>query len=180
MSRKRRISADDSALFRAHIGDVRRVSHDRVEPSPARPAPIPRKRQEDEAQVCIDMLSDYFHPAELETGEELLFARAGMQNRSLRKLRRGHYRVQAELDLHGMTVPIARDALSAFLNRCRRLDHRCVRIVHGKGNGSRHRGPVLKTMVDRWLRQRDEVLAFCSALPVDGGTGAIYVLLKKL
>jgi len=179
LSRKHRVSAADSALFRAHVGRVRPLTHDRVEQPAPRPAPVPRKRQEDEAQVRVDMLSDCFHPAELETGEELLFARPGMQHRILRKLRRGQYRLQAELDLHGMTVPVARDALSQFLARCRQLDFRCVRIVHGKGNGSRNRGPVLKSMVDRWLRQRDEVLAFASALPADGGTGAVYVLLRK-
>ena len=179
MSRKRPISADEKALFRDHVGEVRPVAHDRVEPQARRPAPVPRKRQEDEAQVRVDMLTDYFHPSELETGDELAFARAGLQHRTLRKLRRGQFSLQAELDLHGMTVAVARDTLSEFLTHCRHLDRRCVRIIHGKGNGSRNRGPVLKTMVDRWLRQRDEVLAFCSALPVDGGTGAVYVLLRK-
>lgn len=171
--------ADDVALFRAHIGPVRRLERVRAEPRLRRPAPVPRQTLADERQVLIDLFSDEYHPAEHETGEELWFARPGLQHKALRKLRRGQFRVSAELDLHGMTVQVARQALSEFLQQCRTSDRRCVRIVHGKGNGSRHRGPVLKSMVNRWLQQRDEILAFCSAPPHDGGTGAVYVLLKR-
>jgi len=78
-----------------------------------------------------------------------------------------------------MTVAAAKEALAAFLHRVRRDSLSCVRIIHGKGNGSRHRGPVLKQKINGWLRQRDEVLAFCSARAMDGGTGAIYVLLRR-
>ena len=97
----------------------------------------------------------------------------------LRKLRRGQFQIGPALDLHGMTVATAREALTRFLHAARREGRSCVRIIHGKGNGSRHRGPVLKLKINHWLRQRDEVLAFCSARPVDGGTGAIYVLLRR-
>jgi DNA-nicking Smr family endonuclease len=107
-----------------------------------------------------------------------MYGRPGLQRRILRRLRRGHYSLAAELDLHGMTVPVARVALQAFLQECRRRDLRCVRIIHGKGRRSSNEGPVLKVKVDRWLRQREDVLAFCSAQPADGGTGAIYVLLR--
>ena len=102
-----------------------------------------------------------------------------MQQAILRKLRRGQFQVGAALDLHGMTVATARDALAAFLQHARRDSLGCVRIIHGKGKRSHHRGPVLKQKINHWLRQRDEVLAFCSARPMDGGTGAIYVLLRK-
>ena len=78
-----------------------------------------------------------------------------------------------------MTVNTAREALALFLRDVRREHQTCVRIIHGKGKGSRHRGPVLKQKVNHWLRQRDEVLAFCSARPVDGGSGALYVLLRR-
>ncbi len=171
--------ADEIALFRAHVGGVRQLQQLRAEPRLRRPAPVPRQTLADERQVLADMFSDEFHPAEHETGEELLFARPGLQHKLLRKLRRGQYRVNAELDLHGMTIQVARQALAEFLHQCRQTDRRCVRIIHGKGNGSRNRGPVLKTMVNRWLRQRDEILAFCSTPPHDGGTGAVYVLLKR-
>jgi DNA-nicking Smr family endonuclease len=125
------------------------------------------------------MLSDALDAAELETGEELLYCRTGLQHSVLRKLRRGHYSVGAELDLHGMRVEEARQALGAFLQHALAGDTRVVRIIHGKGNGSLNKQPVLKGKVNHWLRQRNDVLAFCSARPVDGGTGAIYVLLRR-
>ena len=96
----------------------------------------------------------------------------------MRRLRRGHYRVESELDLHGLTVPEAKQALRDFLSRVIARQSRCVRIIHGKGRGSGPRGPVLKKAVNVILRRTDAVVAFCTARPVDGGTGAIYVLLQ--
>jgi len=87
--------------------------------------------------------------------------------------------VEAQLDLHGLTAAQARAALATFLRDCRIHGLRCVRIIHGKGRGSHNRQPVLKGKVNHWLRQRDEVLAFCTARPVDGGGGAVYTLLKR-
>jgi DNA-nicking Smr family endonuclease len=170
---------DDSQLFRDSVGDVTPVRHDRVAPPRRAPGPRPRFRERDEAQVLRDLLSDQFEPLEHETGEELVFVRAGLQQRTLKKLRRGLFVVSAELDLHGMTVPVAREAVAAFLHECKRRRVQCARIVHGKGRGSRHRAPVLKHKIGHWLQQRDEVLAYCSARNCDGGTGAVYVLLKR-
>jgi DNA-nicking Smr family endonuclease len=115
----------------------------------------------------------------METGEELFYCRSGLQHNVLRKLRRGHYAVEAELDLHGLRVAEARQALGTFLQNALERGIKTVRIIHGKGNGSLNKQPVLKGKVNHWLRQRAEVLAFCSARPVDGGTGAIYVLLRR-
>jgi DNA-nicking Smr family endonuclease len=95
----------------------------------------------------------------------------------MRKLRRGQYRVESEIDLHGLTLPEAKQGLREFLARSIYEGRRCVRVVHGKGLGSGPRGPVLKNGVNVVLRRTDAVVAFCSARPVDGGTGAIYVLL---
>lgn len=173
------LDPEDRALFRRAVGPVKPLRCDRIEPIRLHPAPIPRFTEADEQQVLADMMSNYFEPAELDTGEELYYRREGVQQAVLRKLRRGQFQVGAALDLHGMTVAVAKEALAAFLHRARRDSLSCVRIVHGKGNGSRHRGPVLKQKINHWLRQRDEVLAFCSARPVDGGTGAIYVLLRR-
>ncbi|MFO7642494.1 MAG: Smr/MutS family protein [Candidatus Competibacteraceae bacterium] len=173
------LDPQDRELFRRTVGPVERLRCDRVEPLSSPPAAIPRFTQADERQVLADMVSDYFEPADLETGEELYYRGEGIQQAVLRKLRRGQFRVGAALDLHGMTVVRAREALVDFLHEVRRENLSCVRIIHGKGNGSRHRGPVLKQKINHWLRQRDEVLAFCSARPVDGGTGAIYVLLRR-
>ena len=169
-------SAEEIRLFREAVGDVRRYQHDKIEPVMSRAAPYPLQRQRDEAQVLEEMLSDAWDATLLEIGDELLYRREGVQNSVLRRLRRGDYSVGAELDLHGMTVKEARQELARFLHGNRQ---RCVRIIHGKGNGSLNRRPVLKSKVNHWLQQRDEVLAFCSARSVDGGTGAVYVLLRS-
>ena len=97
----------------------------------------------------------------------------------MRKLARGNFSVQNEIDLHGMVIPQAKEALHDFIVASNRRGHTCVRIVHGKGLGSGERGPVLKRKVNSWLRQWTQVLAFVSARQVDGGTGAIYVLLQE-
>lgn len=168
----------EEELFLSAMEGVRPLSHDRVQVVRRRPAPIPRQAQADAEAVLAELLADEYDPEALESGEELVYARAGLQRRALRKLRRGHFSLGGELDLHGMTVRVAHAALQEFLVQCRRQDLRCVRIIHGKGRRSTNKGPVLKTKVDRWLRQRDDVLAFCSAQPADGGTGALYVLLR--
>ena len=172
-------SNDDSSLFRQAVGEVTPVSHDRVEPNRPPVRPLPRYTRADEEQVLADMLSDYFEPAELDTGEELYYVRPGLQNSVLRKLRRGQFRVSAVVDLHGMNVETARRTLVGFLAQARREHLTCVRVIHGKGKRSKHKGPVIKTKVNSWLRQRDEVLAFCSSRPIDGGTGAVDVLLRR-
>jgi DNA-nicking Smr family endonuclease len=170
---------DDFELFRRAVGDVHPLQHDRVVQAGRRAAPIPLQTALDEEQVLRDMMAQDYDQTEIETGEELWFCRPGLQPTLLRKLRRGQFTVQGELDLHGMTVPVARQALGDFLRERRLRGARCVRIIHGKGLGSRHRRPVLKNKVNAWLQRRDEVLAFCSARPVDGGTGAVYVLLRN-
>ena len=109
----------------------------------------------------------------------LSFARAGVRRREIERLRRGRFRIEADLDLHGRVVADAVAALDRFLQDCRRGGRRCVRIVHGKGFGSPSGLPIMKAHVDRWLRARPDVLAFCSATPPDGGTGALYVLLRR-
>ncbi len=175
----KRPDEDDVELFRSSIGEVKPVHHDRVLPEKPAVSPRPVFREMDEADVLRDLLSEAFDPAELETGEELIYVRPGLQHRTLRKLRRGVFVVGAELDLHGMTVAVARNAVAEFLHHCQRRRIQCARVIHGKGRGSRHRAPVLKQKVGGWLRQREEVLAYCSARACDGGTGAIYVLLKR-
>ncbi len=97
----------------------------------------------------------------------------------LRKLRRGDYRVQGEIDLHGLTVAEASRRCASFWRQALQRQWRCVRIIHGKGLRSGHRGPVLKGMVGTLLRKSGPVLAFVSARQVDGGTGAVYVLLSS-
>ena len=116
---------------------------------------------------------------EFESGQSLSFVRPSVGRRTFRKLARGNFSVQTEIDLHGMTVAQASKALADFIGDSVDRGHRCVRVVHGKGLGSGNRGPILKRKVDSWLRKWDAVLAFTSARQTDGGTGAVYVLLKK-
>ena len=177
---KKKVTDEDRALFREAVGGTRRLTQEsRITPQKKRPPPRPLQREQDEQQVLVDMLSEPVDMAELETGEELLFSRMGLQHKTLRKLRRGEFSIEAELDLHGQTKIEARQAIVQFLQYCRDQGLRCVRIIHGKGHGSHQKRPVLKQYVNHWLRQRDDVLAFCSARQVDGGTGAVYLLLKR-
>lgn len=169
---------DDRSLFRKATQGVRTLKQDRIGPHRTRRKPVPQQRWRDDQEVVASLLSDDFLP-DVETGEELLFARPGIQQRVLRKFRRGQYAIEAELDLHGRTAAEARELIGEFLRRMRAGNKRCVRIIHGKGLSSVGKLPVLKVKVNNWLRQRNEVLAFCSARPQDGGTGAVYVLLKR-
>jgi DNA-nicking Smr family endonuclease len=143
------------------------------------PAPIPVQSLREDKQVLKDSLSDAL-PLEvgLETGEELVFLRAGLANQVLKKLRRGYWSTQDQLDLHGLRSEEARALLVSFLNHALKAGLRCVRIVHGKGLRSKNAAPVLKAKVGHWLAQRDEVLAFVQARAEDGGSGAVVVLLK--
>ncbi|MBI3560481.1 MAG: Smr/MutS family protein [Gammaproteobacteria bacterium] len=175
---KKPLNDADRALFRQAVAGTRPLPQDRIKPSKRRVTPIPKQRQRDDHQVLHASLSDPLDP-DLQTGDELIFARDGVQPILLRKLRRGQLRIDAELDLHRLNREQARTAISGFLTECVALQQRCVRIIHGKGLSSFNKHPVLKGLVNHWLQQRDEVLGFCSARPNDGGTGALYVLLRR-
>jgi len=166
---------DERDLFRKAVGKIRPVKQDKIHPKPKRRKPVPEQTLRDQREVMDSLLSDEYEPAEIETGDELLYTRPGLQHSVIRKLRRGQYAIEAELDLHGAT-----EAVNTFLKNARDHDKRVVRIIHGKGNSSEGKLPVLKGKVNSWLRQKGEVLAFCSARPNDGGTGAVYVLLKRV
>jgi DNA-nicking Smr family endonuclease len=170
---------DDRDLFRAAVRDVRPLRQTRPAPPPARRRAQAASRRADEARVLADSLALDADELGVETGEELAWRREGVPESVVRRLRRGRFAQRDELDLHGMTQAEARLAVLGFLSECVDRDLRCVRIIHGKGRGSGHRGPVLKLAVNRWLRRNDAVRAFCSARRADGGTGALYVLLGK-
>ena len=162
--------ADDEALLREALKDVAPIPDPgKATLRPRPPKPVPVQRLRDDEQVLHDSLSDHI-PLEvgLETGDELVFLRDGLSNMVLRKLRRGHWVTQDQLDLHGLRSEEARRLLVAFLNEALVKGLRCVRIVHGKGLRSENREPVLKRKVGNWLAQRDEVLAFVQARPEDG------------
>jgi DNA-nicking Smr family endonuclease len=156
------------------LGKPRRVA---AAKKPA--APIPRQRVKDERAALAESLLRAPEPElGLESGEELVYLRGGLARTLLRRLRRGHWVVERELDLHGMNRLEAAEQVALFLRGCIGRGQRCVRIVHGKGLGSRNREPVLKAKLGRWLASRDEVLAYCQAPDSQGGSGAVLVLLR--
>lgn len=167
-------------LFRRLMNDARPIRADSRAPD-YKPKPVPRARfrREDERAVLRESLEAEIEEIETGAGESLRFHRPSVGRRTLRRLSRGNFAVQGEIDLHGMTVPEARAALRAFIDDATFRGHTCVRVVHGKGLGSGQRGPVLKGKVNNWLRRWKEVLAFVSTRQVHGGTGALYVLLRK-
>lgn len=173
------IDPDERELFREAMREVRPIESGRRAPDGPRPAPYPAQRDADEAAARAALASGALDDPEEDLGEELFHAMPGLQKRVLRRLRRGQYAIEAELDLHGMTRAQAGNALAGFLHNAHERRLGCVRIIHGKGRRSSNEGPVLKPAVAGWLRRRREVLAFCSARPVDGGSGALYVLLTR-
>ena len=165
--------------FRAAMSGVRpSTAPDRLEPVIRRPSTRPRSTEADEQAVLEEMMSDSLNPEDIESGDTLTYRGDGIQDSVWRRLRRGNYHIRAELDLHGLNRDAARQAVAQFLADCQNNDARCIRIIHGKGRGSPNSGPVIKALLDGWLRRRKDVLAFCSARPHDGGTGAVYVLLR--
>jgi DNA-nicking Smr family endonuclease len=171
---------DDLGLFRRLMGDAKPLGKTATAPE-QRPKVSPRARfaRRDEREALRESLEADIDETETGAGESLRFQRPSVGRRTMRKLARGSFSVQDEIDLHGMTVPEAKNALLDFVERCELRGYTCVCIVHGKGLGSGHRGPILKGKVNKWLRQWDKVLAFVSTRQVDGGTGAVYVLLRK-
>jgi DNA-nicking Smr family endonuclease len=161
------------------VRDVNPLRQAKRPPERERRRPRASSRRADEARVLADSLAFDAHDLDVESGDELGFRREGISESVLRRLRRGEYAVRDEIDLHGMKQDEARAALGAFLAEAAHHDRRCVRVIHGKGLGSGHRGPVLKSAVNRWLRRHAAVAAFCSARRNDGGTGALYVLLSR-
>jgi len=144
-----------------------------------RPEPLPRQREADERMALAEAMSDEVDiESLLLTDDGLSFRREGVGSDVVNRLRRGHWAIQGELDLHGLRRDEARDALAGFLRESRQRGWRCLRVVHGKGHGSPGRQPVLKAKAQRWLGQSAEVLAFTQASGPQGGAGALIVLLK--
>lgn len=173
--------AQDKALFQQAVGSVHKLpDKNRVQVSRTPPEPVPQLRQKDEQAVLQESLSDEFDVETLlETDDSLAFRRPELGPDVLRKLRRGVWALQGQVDLHGLRSEEARQTLSRFLREAQVRGWRCVRVVHGKGLGSPGRVPVIKDKVKRWLVQSDRVLAFVQARGDDGGAGALIVLLQS-
>lgn len=185
---KARLEAERQAhaertLFQRAAGEVQplrehRSRHQRVHLTPEQPPPIALQQQLDEVRVLREAISDEFDAATLlDIDEALSFRRPGVGADVTRKLRKGHWSIQGEIDLHGLRREEAREALSEFLREAAKRGWRCVRVVHGKGLGSPGKTPVLKGKVHSWLVQKNEVLAFVQARGDEGGAGAVVVLL---
>ena len=182
MSAKKTVSKNDSALFRDAVGEVKSVRNDKIDLTDQKPVPAaPRtaSKAADDKSVMAALLDDLSENDLLETGEHLAYTSEGVQRSVLRKLKSGKYSLQEDIDLHGYTVNEARIVLSEFLKKAREKRHLCVRIIHGKGLKQPDKAPRLKPAVNQWLQRNNAVIAFCSARECDGGTGAVYVLLKR-
>jgi DNA-nicking Smr family endonuclease len=172
-------AASDKDLFIRAAGAVKALPDKRkLHHKPAPKIPQAMQFQRDEKAVLKEAISDEFDVSTLlESDEHLSFRRPGVGPDVTRKLRRGDWSIQRQLDLHGLRRDDAREALSLFIREAHKQGIRCVRVVHGKGLGSPGKAPVLKSRVHSWLVQKNEVLAFVQAKPADGGAGALVVLL---
>lgn len=171
------VSADDADLFRASIGDVRRIEAEENVTSRPPPAPAARMRERDEAEALRESRLPPVDEA-FDGAEPLTYRRDEISARTLKRLASGQYSIQDEIDLHHLRAHDAEAVLKRFLDHARDEDRFCVRVIHGKGLRS-EATPVLKALVDRLLRQRGDVLAFASAPSRMGGTGAVLVLLNR-
>lgn len=177
-STRARLTAHESNLFHNSMGGVA-VMPQQNRAAPVTPALTPRQQEADDTAVLRESLSDLFEvDALMEEDPALSYTSPGCGPDLVRKMRKGHWPAQDELDLHGLRRDAARDGLGEFLRQASRRKLRCVRVIHGKGMGSKSQEPVLKSMVHSWLVQKEEVIAFCVARQSEGGSGALMVLLK--
>jgi DNA-nicking Smr family endonuclease len=177
---QQRRAAQQKNLFLAAVGEVQPLKKpQRAALNPPPPEPLPRQFERDEAAALLQSMSDEIDIANLlDTDDDLSFRRDGVGMDVTHKLRRGTWAVQQQIDLHGLRTEEAREMLGQFIKDMHKLGVRCVRVIHGKGLGSPGKNPVLKTKVQRWLVQREEILAFVQAPPNQGGAGALMVLLQ--
>ena len=169
-------------LFSLSVGAITPLrSRNLIDTAPEPIPPLPMQHWLDEERVLRESISDDFDVSTLlDTDDQLSFRRPGIGVEITRRLRSGHWSIQRQLDLHGLRTDEAREALGQFIRQAHKTGLRCVRVVHGKGLGSPGKTPVLKGRVQRWLVQKKEVLAFVQARPMDGGAGALLVLLQPV
>ena len=174
---------DDENIFQEAVKNVKplKIKSKTIETASSKPKPKPiaKKFLEDEKRVLLDSLSDdyIYEDGELEDG--LLFLRDGHSPDIIKKLKKGYWVVQGSIDLHGMVSQEAKSYIVDFIQDCKKRHIRCIRIIHGKGIGSKNKEPILRNKVKNWLAQKDEVIAYAQAPKYDGGSGAVIVLLKE-
>ncbi len=179
MSKKQ--TEQELSSFKDAVKHVKRMKNDRIDlyAHPENTRPFKDKNQYDEGISQSD-LSDEWQSAEVSGEEFIFFARPGLQLKTQKQLRQGKIIVEDHIDLHGLTINEARETLLEFINYAQKQQIRCIRLVHGKGYRSNTQKPVLKNKVNSWLRQHPDVLAFSSAQAKDGGSGALYIIIKKI
>ena len=182
LAKAQREAAAERQLFSRSIGPVTPLrTRNLMDSAPAPTPPLPLQHWLDEERVLRESISDDFDVSTLlDTDDQLSFRRPGIGTEITHRLRAGHWSIQSQLDLHGLRTDEAREALGQFIRHAHKIGLRCVRVVHGKGLGSPGKAPVLKSRVQRWLVQKKEVLAFVQARPMDGGAGALLVLLQPV
>jgi len=174
---------EDKNIFQEAVKNVKplKIKSNTIEPSASKPKPKPiaKKFLEDEKKALLDSLSDdyIYEDGDLENG--LLFLRSGHSPDIIKKLKKGYWVVQGSIDLHGMISQEAKSYIIDYIQECKKRHLRCIRIIHGKGIGSKNKEPVLRNKVKNWLAQKDEVIAYAQAPKHDGGSGAVVVLLKE-
>ena len=172
---------EDIALFRHSVGDVIPISQNTVVLDKPKSRRKPARPQENSRLHISSQEQGSFVPESfrVNAGDRIEYRRSGLQDRVFRKLKRGQLPISAELDLHGMIADKAKKALDKFMLHARNFKGQtCVRIIHGKGYGSKDGRPVIKQYIQMWLQGHSKVLAYCTCQAADGGTGAVYVLLK--
>ncbi len=172
MRKKSKISTDDIKIFEQAVQGTKPLAQRKVRLTVPKAKPV-------RTEVSLEDPIEFFDGSEprdcIQPDDSIQFSRDGVPHKTLRKLSKGQYNVEAALDLHRQTIEEARVTVNHFLDECLKNGDRCVLIVHGKGKSG---APILKNQVNHWLRQAKPVLAFCSAMPRHGGRGAVYVLLK--
>lgn len=168
---------DNDNLFKKVMDNVPAITQDKIEPYRKPRKPIPEQRYADEERVLQELLSASDESTSFYSGDELTYLSDGYPNRLLKRLRNNEYSMQDELDLHGLVASEAKEEVHRFINDCASDKLRAVRIVHGKGQHSPNKKPVLKNLILGWLIKNKHVVAVSSATHRDGGTGAVYILL---
>lgn len=169
---------NNSRSFADLMSSTKRLHTDKITPYRKKIPPIAKQSQADELRVMEELLSFDDEISSFESGDELTFLRNGYPQKILKKLRRGDYAIQEELDLHGCFAEEAKQQVHGFINECAKYNISTVRIIHGKGLHSPDKKPVLKSLILGWLKKNQSIIAVCSTPSNDGGTGAIYALIK--
>lgn len=178
MTKKPGLNDPDKAAFDEAMKGVKRLVQPKINPLQPPKLAVKTRPKSETSNFDIFQFSDYEKYEAIDSNTLIEFYRSGLQHKMIHRMRTGNFEIEAKLDLHGLNVEQAREALARFLLECQQQKIRQVLIIHGKGRANQV--PVLKNKLNHWLRQAHDILAFCSAKSKEGGTGAIYVLLRNV